>query len=132
MPLNARAMTARHAGRRSMATDSSNFSPSRNQSLRIRIVIACALACVALIARELINAQSGITLVQHTSRDAGTTASATLAFPANNAAGNWIGVAIRSGLSGQAFTVSDSRGNTYRSAVQYNVTADTPNGDTLA
>jgi len=35
------------------------------------------------------------------------------------------------GRSGQVFTVTDTRGNTYRKAVQFNVTADTPNGDTL-
>ena len=90
------------------------------------------LSCVSLTGRDLIHAQSGITLVQHTSRDAGTTASATLAFTTNNAAGNWIGVAIRAGRTGQTFTVSDSRGNVYRSAVQFNVTVDTPAGDTLA
>jgi IPT/TIG domain len=72
-----------------------------------------------------------IKLVQHVGKDAGTTTSSTLAFPASNTAGNWIAVAIRAGRSGQVFTVTDTRGNTYKQAVQFNVTVDTPNGDTL-
>ena len=81
---------------------------------------------------SLVGAQiSTIALVQHTSKDAGTVASATLAFNSNNAAGNWIGVCVRAGHSGELFTVVDSRGNTYRRAVQFNVTVDTPNGNTL-
>jgi hypothetical protein len=72
---------------------------------------------------------AGITLVQHTSKDAGTTASSSLAFTTNNIAGNWIGVAIRAGQTGQTFTVADTRGNTYRNAVQLNETVD---GTTLA
>jgi hypothetical protein len=74
---------------------------------------------------------STIALVQHTSKDAGTVASATLAFNSNNTAGNWIGVCVRAGHSGELFTVVDSRGNTYHRAVQFNVTVDTPNGNTL-
>lgn len=82
----------------------------------------------------LFTVQSGtaaIKLIQHAGKDAGSTTSSTLAFPANNTAGNWIAVAIRAGRSGQVFTVTDTRGNTYRKAVQFNVTADAPNGDTL-
>src|SRR4029077_15979848 len=59
-----------------------------------------------------------IALVQHSSRDAGTTTSSSLAFPADTTAGNWIGVVIRAGKTGQTFTVTDTRGNTYRKAVQ--------------
>ena len=44
-------------------------------------------------------------------------------------AGNWIGVAIRAGQLNQTFAVSDSRGNTYRRAVQRN---DTVDGTTLS
>ncbi len=73
-----------------------------------------------------------ISLVQHTSVDAGASASASLAFPSGNTAGNFIAVAVRAGASGETFAVSDSRGNTYRKAVQLNVTVDTPSGDTLA
>jgi uncharacterized repeat protein (TIGR01451 family) len=65
-----------------------------------------------------------ITLVQHTSKDAGTTASSTLAFTAANTTGNWIGVVIRTAQTGQVFTVSDTRNNTYRRALQYNETVD--------
>ena len=65
-----------------------------------------------------------ITLVQHTGKDAGTTTSSALAFSAANTAGNWIGVAIRAGQSGQTFTVTDTRGNIYRKAVQLNETVD--------
>src|SRR2546429_531884 len=73
----------------------------------------------------------GTTLVQHTSKDAGTTTSSSLAFNLNNTTGNWIAVVIRAGRSGQVFTVTDSRRNTYHQAVQFNVTVDGPNGDTL-
>ena len=66
----------------------------------------------------------GLTLVQHISKDAGVTASSSLAFTSNNTAGNWIGVAIRAGQSGQVFTVTDARGNVYRKAVQLNETVD--------
>jgi hypothetical protein len=78
------------------------------------------------------SAQTSITLVQHTNKDAGITTSSSLAFPAANTAGNWIGVAIRAGRANQVFTITDSRGNTYRKAVQFNVTFDAPNGDTTA
>ena len=74
---------------------------------------------------------STIVLVQRANKDAGTATSATLAFNSNNTAGNWIGVCVRAGHSGQIFTVTDSQGNTYRRAAQYNVTVDTPNGHTL-
>jgi hypothetical protein len=77
-------------------------------------------------------AAANIALVQHTSKDAGITSSSTLAFPVNNTAGNWIGVVVRAGHSGQILTVSDTRGNTYRQAVQFNETLDAPNGETFA
>ena len=70
-------------------------------------------------------------LVQSASRDAGTATSASLAFSANNTAGNFIAVCVRGGSSAETFSVSDSRGNTYRTAVQLNVTVDSPAGDTL-
>jgi hypothetical protein len=73
----------------------------------------------------------GISLVQHASKDAGIAASSTLAFNSNNTAGNWIAVCIRAGHSGQVLTVTDSRGNTYHQAVLFNMTVDTPNGETL-
>jgi IPT/TIG domain-containing protein len=66
----------------------------------------------------------GIALVQHTSKDAGTATSSSLAFVSANTAGNWIAVVIRAGMSGQVFTVADSRANTYRQAVQFNQTVD--------
>jgi YD repeat-containing protein len=69
------------------------------------------------------------TLVQHTNKDAGTTTSSTLAFVSNNTAGNWIGVCVRAGASGEAFTISDSKGNTYHQAFSIN---DTVGGNTLA
>jgi len=70
--------------------------------------------------------------MQHASKDAGATNSSSLAFPGSNTSGNWIGVVIRAGHSGQVFTVSDTLGNIYRQAVLFNQTLDTPNGDTLA
>ena len=67
----------------------------------------------------------GITpLIQHSGKDAGTSDASTLTFSAANTAGNWIAVAIRAGQSGQSFTVSDTRANTYRKAVQLNETVD--------
>ena len=70
-------------------------------------------------------AQSGaITLVQHASKDAGSTTSSTLGFATNNTAGNWIAVCIRAGALNEVITVSDSRANIYRKAVQFNQTAD--------
>jgi hypothetical protein len=72
---------------------------------------------------------AGITLVQGTNKDAGTTTSATLGFNSNNSAGNWIGVCIRAGVVNQSFTVTDSNGNTYRTAIQLNETGD---GNTFA
>ena len=72
---------------------------------------------------------AAIALVQHTSKDAGTTAASSLAFVSSNTAGNLVAVAIRAGQTGQTFTVSDTRGNTYRKAVQLNETVD---GTTLA
>src|SRR5260370_11508440 len=66
---------------------------------------------------------SAIALVQHTSRDAGTTNTSTLAFVSPNTAGNWIAVAIRAGSSSsQVFAVSDSNANTYRRAFQLGLT----------
>ncbi|HXP80777.1 MAG TPA: hypothetical protein VN976_12810, partial [Verrucomicrobiae bacterium] len=85
-----------------------------------------------LLGATMAQAQGGIALVQHTSKDAGTTTSSSLAFKSNNAAGNWIAVAIRAGRSNQVFTITDSALNTYHKAVQFNVTVDAPNGDTLA
>src|SRR6202021_2743443 len=74
---------------------------------------------------------TGISLAQSASMDAGIATSASLAFAANNTAGNFIAVCIRGVVSGETFTVTDGRGNTYRPAVQLNVTADAPLGDTL-
>jgi galactose oxidase-like protein/IPT/TIG domain-containing protein/PKD domain-containing protein len=67
---------------------------------------------------------TGIALVQHTSKDAGTTNSSTLTFPSNNTAGNWIGICIRAGAVNETFTVMDSRGNTYHKAIQFSETLD--------
>jgi hypothetical protein len=67
---------------------------------------------------------AAITLVQHVGKDAGATTSSTLAFASTNTAGNWLAVAIRAGRPGQVFTVTDTRGNTYRRALQYDETLD--------
>jgi uncharacterized repeat protein (TIGR01451 family) len=73
-----------------------------------------------------------IALVQHRSRDGGSTTVSTLAFASANTAGNFIGVVIRGGASGLTFSVSDTNGNLYKQAVKLNITVDTPLGDTLA
>ena len=68
---------------------------------------------------------AAITLVQHASKDAGTTASTTLAFPSDNALHNWIGVAIRAGShTGHVLSVTDTRGNHYLKAIQRDETLD--------
>jgi len=70
-------------------------------------------------------AQSGtITLVQHASKDAGSTTSSTLGFGATNTTGNFIVVCIRAGALNELITVSDTRANIYRKAIQFNQTAD--------
>jgi len=72
----------------------------------------------------VVPANAPIALVQHAGVDAGTTTATTLSFPSNNTAGNWIGVVIRASTSGQVFTVTDSRANSYRKAVQLNESVD--------
>jgi hypothetical protein len=79
-----------------------------------------------------LSARAGVLLLQHASKDAGVTSSSSLAFPSNNTTGNWIGVVIRAGHSGQILTVNDTRGNIYKQALQSNETLDTPNGETFA
>ena len=75
---------------------------------------------------------SSAKLVQSAGKDGGTTTSSSLAFPSNNAIGNWIAIVIRAGSQGQVFTITDSNQNAYQKAVQLNQTLDAPNGDTLA
>ena len=65
-----------------------------------------------------------IALIQQGSVDAGTQASATLAFTSANTAGNFIAVAVRAAGGSQVITITDSRGNQYRRASQFNVTQD--------
>jgi hypothetical protein len=106
------------------------LSASTSYSYRISAFDAASnIGPYSSTASAITSATAGISLVQHTSKDAGTTTSSTLAFAANAAAGNWIGVAIRAGQSGQTLTVTDNRGNTYRKAIQLNETTD---GTTLA
>jgi uncharacterized repeat protein (TIGR01451 family) len=75
---------------------------------------------------------SSIALVQHAGKDAGTTTSSSLPFSANNGAGNWIAVVVRTGRSHSVLTVQDTRGNLYRQAAKLDVTVDAPLGSTLA
>ena len=92
---------------------------------RLASVVAFVLLCAASARGQ----SAPIALVQHTSRDAGTTSSSSLAFGSNNTAGNWIAVVIRAGRVSQVITVTDTRGNIYRKALQFNETGD---GTTLA
>jgi hypothetical protein len=94
--------------------------------LRVALTLTLGVVLIVLLLRASVkvSAQTAITLVQHTSKDAGTTTSTTLTFPAANTAGNWLAVAIRAGLPNEVFTVTDSRGNTYRNAVQLTETGD--------
>ena len=70
------------------------------------------------------SAPAAITLVQHRSKDGGTTTSSSLAFPANNGAGNFIAVLIRASGDGLGLTVTDTRANTYRQAARFTRGAD--------
>ena len=111
-----------------------NFVPmSRATIVAIRLKLLLPLCLVAACVLFIPGARgaAAITLTQSASVDAGGTTSASLSFNTNNTAGNFIAVCIRAGRSGQVFTVKDSRGNTYRQAIQYNVAADQPNGDTM-
>src|SRR5260370_12253385 len=56
------------------------------------------LAAIALGNIMALPAAASPALVQHASKDAGTTLSSSLAFPLNNTAGNWVGVIIRAGF----------------------------------
>src|SRR5947208_4291759 len=77
------------------------------------------LLFVGLVGRS----QAAISLVQHTSKDAGSTTTSSLAFTSANTSGNLIAVCIRGGLSSsQVFTIVDSNGNTYRQASQVGFT----------
>ena len=86
------------------------------------------VGCIPCVARAQ---TSTIALVQHAGKDAGAVNSTTLAFNSINTPGNWIGVCVRGGRSGELFTVTDSRGNAYHKALQLDVTLDAPNGHTL-
>ena len=104
-------------------------------SLKTISAVSSALAAVALLATlsaKPVFGQTTIALVQHASKDAGIGTTASQTFPSPNVAGNWIAVIVRSGVSGQSFTVTDSSGNTYKQAVKLDITVDTPSGDTLA
>ncbi len=92
---------------------------------RILPAIFLLLLCGAPVGGQ----STSITLVQHIGQDAGTTTSSTLAFTANNTAGNWIAVAVRAWQADPTLTVTDTRGNLYRTAIRFNETVD---GMTLA
>ena len=109
--------------------DLSLISPHRNLLSRPCLLLtrSLSLAFLLLLGGNLSRAQS-VRMIQHTSEDAGTATSGTLAFPSGNTAGNWIGVCIRAGAVNETFTVTDSNGNTYHKAIQFN---ETGNGNTL-
>jgi len=101
------------------------FRAHHHVPLAVRVLLGrCfALFPFLLLGATLAHAQR-IALVQHTSKDAGTTTSSSLAFVSANTAGNWIAVVIRAGKAGQVFTVTDTRLNTYHKAIQFNETTD--------
>lgn len=68
-------------------------------------------------------ARATITLVQHNGVDIANATSGSLPFLTNNSGGDWIAVCVRAGRSNEVFTVSDSRGNTYLRAAQFNDTS---------
>jgi hypothetical protein len=94
----------------------------------LALIWICAAACLAV---PVARGTTAPALIQGATMDAGVATSATMAFPSNNTAGNFIAVCVRGGASGETFAVTDSRGNTYRPALLLNVTLDVPVGDTL-
>lgn len=99
--------------------------PSRGNLALVAVILLVTAGASSLSAQGF----APIVLVQHASHDAGTTTSSTLAFKSNNTAGNWIGVCVRAGAENETITVTDSRGNSYHKAVQFNETGD---GNTVA
>ena len=85
---------------------------------------ATASASLTLTVASVSGGGTSISLVQHKSTDAGTTSSSTLTFASNNMASNFIAVCIRAGQANELFTVTDTNGNTYRQAIQFNLTVD--------
>jgi Abnormal spindle-like microcephaly-assoc'd, ASPM-SPD-2-Hydin len=98
--------------------------------LRDRILRAAILIALLLVLDGSAWAQgAGIALVQSISTDASNSMWASLTFGANNTAGNFIAVVIQGGQAGEAFSVTDSQGNTYQQAIQTN---ENPTGETIA
>src|SRR5258708_4388205 len=98
----------------------------RNRKFSVLYVLVnrCFALLLFLLFGALGRADASITLVQHTSRDAGSTTTSSLSFVSPNTGGNWIAVCVRGGGStSQVFTLADSNGNTYHSALQVGVTA---------
>src|SRR5229473_505655 len=96
--------------------------PRKFSALYVLVGPSLALLFLLLMG-PLARAQAAITLVQHTSKDAGTTTTSSLSFTSANTAGNLIAVCVRGGLSSsQVFTIVDSNGNTYRQASQIGFT----------
>lgn len=103
----------------------------RRNSSAIRTCISrfFALLLLLLVGGGFGKAQAAVSLVQHTSKDAGSTTTSTLPFAGANTAGNFVAVAIRGGLSSsQVFTVTDSNGNTYKKAAQIGFTVSAVTG----
>src|SRR5229473_7929751 len=97
--------------------------PRKFSALYVLVGPSLALLFLLLMG-PLARAQAAITLVQHTSKDAGTTTTSSLSFTSANTAGNLIAVCVRGGLSSsQVFTIVDSNGNTYKQASQIGFTA---------
>jgi IPT/TIG domain len=94
---------------------------STTYALALRLTLSLLLL---LFISNSLAAATGISLVQHIGKDAGTNTTASVNFPSANTAGNFIAVAIRGGLSSsQVFTVTDSNGNSYKKAAQIGYTA---------
>ncbi len=113
---NLRTLRVSSLGRSSQAINSGESTFALTRLGKWNLVTFLALMFLIFGAGQ---ARASIALVQHRSIDAGATTSATLAFTSNNTSGNWIAVCIRAEDPGETFAVSDSKGNTYRSAVQY-------------
>src|SRR5215813_7366583 len=93
-------------------------------SVPLLAALRLAAVCFFLASIAQSTHAAGIAIVQHASKDAGSSGSSALAFPANTTAGNWIAVCVRAGALNETMTISDTQRNVFRPAIQFNQNAD--------
>jgi concanavalin A-like lectin/glucanase superfamily protein/galactose oxidase-like protein/Big-like domain-containing protein/IPT/TIG domain-containing protein len=104
-------------------SDTSIVVPVPSSATNGNVVVSVAGSVSNGVGFTVLPPVNAVGLVQHSTKDAGTATSTTLAFNTANSAGNFILVSVRAS-GNQTYTVSDSRGNTYKKAVQFNETVD--------